>query len=158
MKSVGHLVLLLLFAVFAALAFMPARARAAMAPRPLRPSPRPMIDVEAMLYALRTVETGGAASAIGPKGERSAYQFTRSTWSIYTSTPFEQASTDRDLADLVARAHLGYIRGHLARRCLPQQPAYVAAAWHSGPWFRHADARSDYARRVATVYAEAVRS
>lgn len=110
------------------------------------------MDRAALLLALRMKETGNRPGAVGRLNERTAYQFTAQTWKIYTSAPFATAGIDTLHADRVADAHLAYITRQLDRRGLPIEPAFIAAAWRYGPWFKLDCVRSDYAREVANLY------
>lgn len=112
------------------------------------------LDRPAMLRAIRQKESGDRPEAIGSRGERTAYQFIRSTWCIYTTAPHELAGADPVHADRVAAAHLAFCVRQLERRGLPVEPLFVAAAWRHGPWFALQYVRSDYAREVANLYAD----
>lgn len=73
--------------------------------RPARAHARPL-DLDAMLWAIRQVETGDNPRALGRLGERSAYQFRALTWRNYVRAPFRLATTNPHAADLVAARHL----------------------------------------------------
>jgi hypothetical protein len=114
-------------------------------------------QIDAILWALRQRESGDRADAIGKFGERSAYQFMAATWRSYTRAPFFMASTDRALADKVARAHLAAVVAKLAERGLPAEPQFIAAAWNYGPAFALSCARTEYAQAVSNLYWDRLR-
>jgi hypothetical protein len=117
------------------------------------------LDTEAMLWALRQVETGENPKAIGPFGERSAYQFLPSTWAEYTDAKFEQwASSDAPLVHRVAKRHLARICAALFREQQLAEPAMIAAAWRYGIGNAVRCARTDYSRRTANLYWDRVAS
>lgn len=86
--------------------------------------------IHATLVALSQVETRGRGDAIGAAGERSAWQFMPDTWRIYTSAPFEKASTDPVLARLVAETHLRALVARLKREGRPVTVRNVARLWN----------------------------
>jgi hypothetical protein len=99
-----------------------------------------------MLAAIAAVETGNQARAIGAMRERSAWQLTEATWKRYTREPFEKATTDPELARIVALANLARIGADLARQGRPLTAFNIARRWNP-----HAGV--EYAQRVANVFA-----
>jgi hypothetical protein len=116
------------------------------------------VDIQIFLRAIRQVESGDNALAIGPVGERSAYQFTRATWERHSSSPFERATHDPLLAELVAQRFLRTIRWKLQQRRLAESVENFAAAWHWGEGFESKRSESNYAERVSNLYWDATRA
>ena len=106
-----------------------------------------------LLFALASVETGNKPDAIGPGGERSAWQFTADTWRRHTTLPFRFASVDRVQAREVAEMHLDYLTDELRARGVDPTPEHLAAAWRYGPASAKVCAGTDYAKRVARLAA-----
>lgn len=107
-----------------------------------------------MLMAIATVETGQNPRAIGPVGERTQYQFIRSTWRDYSKFDFADAADNYAEADRVAMAHLRRITAHLCAEPGHVTAENILAAWKYGI-SRAMDpkcARSDYAKRGANIY------
>jgi hypothetical protein len=113
------------------------------------------LDVEAMLWAIRQVESGDNPHAVGQLGERGAYQFRASTWYEYTKAKFIMA--DSVYADDIARRHLSRICAALFRRKETADPALIAAAWRFGIGNAVRCASADSARRTANLYFDRVK-
>lgn len=122
-----------------------------MPPRSPELEPPPLAGLSPLLFALASVESGNDPAAIGPHGERSAWQFTRDTWHRHTRTPFLFASSDRTQAREVAELHLAYLTEELERRHIATTDYHLAAAWHYGPDSARICAGTDYAKRVARL-------
>jgi hypothetical protein len=116
------------------------------------------IDSEAILWAIRQVETGGNPAAVGKRGERSAYHFIPTTWSMPTSAPFLFATLDPVLANRVALDHLALILRCLKARGLAPTAAHIAAAWRYWTTFPLSAASSDYALRIEALYQDRTRT
>jgi len=123
------------------------------APAPPREweTPPPLAGLPPLLFALASVESGGDATAIGPGGERSAWQFTPETWARHSRLPFLFASSDPVAARHVAELHLAYLTAELHRRHLAPSDEHLAAAWRYGPASARIRAGTDYAVRVARL-------
>lgn len=106
-----------------------------------------------LLFALASVESGNNPTAIGPLGERSAWQFTAGTWRQHTKLPFRVASEDPVHAREVAEMHLDYLSAELRTRGVDPTPEHLAAAWRYGPASSRVCAGTDYAKRVARLAA-----
>ena len=112
-----------------------------------------VVDVVAMLHAIRDVESGDRPTRIGPKGERSAYQFKEAIWRFHTRVPFRVESTNPEIAETIAQRHFEQLRKEFANELLPFTPEFIAAAWHHGSPGAAAHVRDDYAQRAARLYA-----
>jgi hypothetical protein len=159
------LVSLFVLAVFAVLFFLSLapwatpkewRTGSAGVPKPTPPrspelEPPPLAGLPPLLFALASVESGNQPTAIGPSGERSAWQFTPETWARHTRVPFLYASSDRTHAREVAELHLAYLTTELAARHIAPTPEHLAAAWHYGPASARICRDTDYSRRVARL-------
>lgn len=100
------------------------------------------------LQHIAEVETNNNQWKIGRHGERSVYQFKRSTWSQYVNLPFYYASQDRRLATTVAYMHLDWLRENLG----PEASWYnLALAWHYGLDGMRGRSNDDYANRVVNL-------
>lgn len=111
------------------------------------------IDVAAMLWAIRQVESGDNPFVVGALGERSAYQFLQSTWVEYTNVNFVGgASCDSPLVRAIAERHLNRICARLFSNGRPADPAIIAAAWRYGIANGVRCCRKDSARRTANLY------
>jgi hypothetical protein len=102
------------------------------------------------------VESRCDDSAIGPNGERSAYQITRDAWEETTSLPFSDAS-DPTTAFAVARQRLIWIKWGLLEAHIEPTPYNLALAWREGrsgvilgKWANQAV--RDYGIRVENLY------
>jgi hypothetical protein len=107
------------------------------------------IDDDSLLHAIRDVESGDNPGAIGPCGERTAYQFTVATWRGYTVMPFERAGLCPALATTIARRHLDWLRKAAP---WPVSVERLANAWHRGLGGARESQTSDYAQRVRRLY------
>jgi len=104
------------------------------------------VDETAILWAIGEVESGHDPRAIGKfAGERSEWQMMPYTWALYTTEPFDRATTDREFARAIARQHLQAIVRRLERRRQPVTARSIAQAWNPG-------APGDYAQRVVNLY------
>ena len=162
------LVTLLVLFVFAVLFFLslcpwatPKEWRATDSAGEPKPDPAPrspeanayLAGLSPLLFALASVETGNKPTAIGPGGERSAWQFTPDTWRRHTKLPFRLASEDPIHAREVAEMHLDYLSAELRARGVDPTPEHLAAAWRYGPASSRVCAGTDYAKRVARLAA-----
>ena len=86
---------------------------------------------DAFLKAVAMVETGGNARAVGSKGERGLYQFTRLTWQQHTKRSHHEAH-DPGYSLTIARKHYDWLYTNLSRKGFPPSPYWVAVAWNSG--------------------------
>lgn len=86
---------------------------------------------DAFLEAVALVETGGNARAVGGKGERGLYQFTRSTWHQHTKRSHHEAH-DPGYSLTIARKHYDWLYANLSRKGFPPSPYWLAVAWNSG--------------------------
>lgn len=120
------------------------------------PAPAPSPDLEALLWAIRQVETGDNPRRVGSLGERSAYQFMRATWEQHTRWRFELNAQNPTIADEVARRHARWIFREMERQRMGTEVIFFAAAWHYGASVMARHARSDYARRVDALYRDRV--
>ena len=120
-------------------------------PRSPELEPPPLAGLPPLLFALASVESGNQPTALGPHGERSAWQFTAETWARHTRIPFLYASSDRTHAREVAELHLAYLTTELAKRHIAPTPEHLAAAWHYGPASARICRDTDYSRRVARL-------
>lgn len=115
------------------------------------------LDIVAILWAIRQVETGDNPRARGVHGERGAYQFMPDTWKRHAPARANIVlAEDPVWADRVARSYLNEIMRELARRELPAAPAYIAAGWQYGPRWAPLPVKSNYAQRVTNLYRDAV--
>lgn len=152
MKSVFYGLLIGGFTILAALAILPAKVRGAIVSA--KKAERDETDFGVMLWAIRQVESGDDPRRTGLRGERSAYQFMRSTWEQHTRADFMFASTLPALADEVANKHAQWLQKQLRRELLGSDPIFFAAAWRYGVGGAARHARSDYAGRVMALYWE----
>jgi len=115
------------------------------------------LNVSALLLAIAMVESGNDHSAVGKKGEVSAYQITPKVWRLYTKVPPSRASRNPLTAHYVAKSHLQAIQRQLAGTpTVAESPYVVAAIWNGGPRAGTQANRSrkvnDYANRVSELY------
>lgn len=113
------------------------------------------VNSSRLLRAIAEVETGvtdlaRGSSKVGKAGERSAWQFTATTWRRYTREPFAKASTDPVLAHLVATLHLRYLVARMHEKRQYVSVFTLASAWNAGPDAKHVPAA--YSTRVLTIY------
>lgn len=122
------------------------------------------IQLSWLLAAIAAVESNSNPLAIGKHGELSAYQMTREVWETYAKPdvePFATASTPHgEPAAQIAELHLIALNKQLHAAGVPVTVANLAAAWHEGAHgaIQHAlhhTPPSDYAQRVANLYADA---
>lgn len=116
------------------------------------------LDDDAMLAAIRMVESENNPAAIGKLGERSAYQFTRTTWMRFSSAPYVMATTNPAHADAAARVLLASIKRELHKQAAPLRPEFIAALWRHGEHAPLVHCADDHAQRAANLYAETVRA
>jgi hypothetical protein len=115
------------------------------------------LDAVVMLDAIAAVETGDKYWPIGKAGERGRCQFMPATWARYTNADFATwASRDCDLTRRVERAHLAHLMRALFRPGHIPEPALIAAGWRYGEGRAGRNVRSDYAKRVANLYWDAI--
>lgn len=86
---------------------------------------------EAFLRAVAEVETGGNARAIGRRGERGMFQFTRTTWRLHTQRAFVDAHIP-SVSFAVAARHYDWLYDGLRRNGREPTPYLMAAAWNAG--------------------------
>ncbi len=89
------------------------------------------VERETFLRAIAEVETGGNARAIGRRGERGMFQFTRTTWRLHTRRAFADAHIPSVSYDVAAR-HYGWLHDGLIRNGRTPTPYLMAAAWNAG--------------------------
>lgn len=89
-------------------------------------------DDDIFLSIIVQRETGGDNRAIGRAGERSKYQFMRKTWYQHTRKPFSYASTDENLAEIIAKKHLEWIKVSLIAQNIEVNIQNCAWAWNAG--------------------------
>lgn len=109
---------------------------------------------EIFLDAIAEVESGNNPNAIGPKGERTEYQFIAATWSRYTKVPFRFAGRDRNISRQVARDHLQSLKREMTDLGFGASPVVLAAAWRWRPASPAVAAKSDRAQRVVNLYVD----
>lgn len=109
---------------------------------------------DTFLRAIAEVETGGNARAVGRKGERGMFQFTRTTWRLHSQRAFADAHIPSVSFDVAAR-HYDWIYDGLLRNGRQPTPYLMAAAWNAGlgrvingPLPRSS---RDYASRVVNI-------
>jgi soluble lytic murein transglycosylase-like protein len=107
------------------------------------------INKDAFLYAIRQVESGDNHAAIGKRGERGAYQFTASTWKMYSKQSHKNAHYEVH-ATIIAFNHLEY----LIKKVGGYDVKKLALAWNCGlRGMKKPSKRSkDYAERVNNLY------
>jgi hypothetical protein len=114
------------------------------------------LDRDVFLSAVAEVETGGNARAVGRRGERGLYQFTRATWQRHSSRPFAEAHNPT-VAHSVAVQHFNWLRARLSANGREPTAYRMAVAWNAGLGraISGAPPRStrDYARRVSNLAA-----
>lgn len=89
------------------------------------------IDTETFLDAISQVETGGNPRAVGKKGERGMYQFSRQTWHQHSRRSFHDAHNPA-VARAVAQAHFEWLVQGFQRNGRQPSAYLVAAAWNAG--------------------------
>jgi soluble lytic murein transglycosylase-like protein len=109
---------------------------------------------ETFLRAVAEVETGGNPRAIGRRGERGMFQFTRTTWRLHTRRAFADAHVPSVSFEVAAR-HYDWLYDGLVRNGRTPTPYLMAAAWNAGlsrvvngPLPRSS---RDYATRVTNI-------
>jgi len=112
------------------------------------------MDEQAMLKAIRQVESNEDPRAVGKKGERSAYQFMPATWALYSKRPFIEATTNPMEAERVAEKHLRTIATALNTFDGKQRAEWVGAAWNYGIRYAVILSDKDHPQRVANLYFE----
>lgn len=113
------------------------------------------VNTDVLLHSISSVESGGDISVVGRMGERSQYQFMRSTWAMYSRTPFKSISLLRNQSevDRVARRHVEFIKMTLIERGMKVSIYNIAMAWNGGPnKTRYTLDNRDYASRVENIY------
>lgn len=94
-------------------------------------SPARASDRWETLEAIHWVENPNNSPAPGLHGELGAYQFRRSTWTHYTTKPFEYAR-ERTHSDEVAVKHYEWIKRGLEQAGMDATPYRIALAWNAG--------------------------
>ncbi|MBE2216471.1 MAG: lytic transglycosylase domain-containing protein [Opitutaceae bacterium] len=89
------------------------------------------LERHAFLHAIAEVETGGNARAIGRKGERGMFQFTRTTWRLHSQRAFADAHIPSVSFEIAAR-HYDWLYDGLLRNGRQPTPYLMAAAWNAG--------------------------
>jgi len=89
------------------------------------------MDRDTFLRAIAEVETGGNARAIGRKGERGMFQFTRTTWRLHSQRAFADAHIP-SVSFAVAARHYDWLVDGLVRNGRQPTPYLLAAAWNAG--------------------------
>jgi len=89
------------------------------------------VERETFLKAIAEVETGGNARAIGRKGERGMFQFTRTTWRLHSKRAFADAHIPSVSFDVAAQ-HYDWLYDGLIRNGRQPTPYLIAAAWNAG--------------------------
>lgn len=86
------------------------------------------------LKAIAEVESGLDMNKIGAKGERSAWQITKTVWKAHMTSayPFEDFASVPEVSAICARARFDWIIAGLARHQVPATPENVASCWHRG--------------------------
>lgn len=109
------------------------------------------LNKEAFLHAIRQVESGDNNMAIGHKGERGAYQFSKATWQMHTKEG-HRAAHDPNWALMIAFSHLDWLIKRVGT-----DPVKLAIAWNGGVGAvkRPTKKQKDYAQRVKNLYEEA---
>ncbi len=116
-----------------------------------------VLNVDAFLWAIRQVESGDNPQAIGPRGERSAYQFMEATWRECSTVPFRAAGVSQERDEAAAVNYLLVIEATLIRRNLVITVRNLACAWHYGQHFDPAKVSGAYADRVLNLYGDKLR-
>ena len=88
-------------------------------------------EMETFLRAIAEVETGGNSRAIGRRGERGMFQFTRTTWRLHTRRAFADAHNPSVAFDVAAQ-HYEWLYNGLIRNGRQPSPYLLAAAWNAG--------------------------
>lgn len=88
------------------------------------------VDREICLGGIIRRESRGNPYAVGPLGERSVYQFRRSTWAMETDVSFRLAHTEH--AHDVAIAHYNRIVRVFESSGIPVTEFNIALAWNAG--------------------------
>ena len=86
---------------------------------------------ETFLRAIAEVETGGNPRAIGRRGERGMFQFTRTTWRLHSKRAFADAHIPSVSFDVAAQ-HYEWLHNGLIRNGRTPTPYLLAAAWNAG--------------------------
>jgi hypothetical protein len=86
---------------------------------------------DTFLRAIAEVETGGNSRAVGRKGERGQFQFTRTTWRLHSQRAFADAHIPSVSFDVAAR-HYEWIHDGLIRNGRQPTPYLMAAVWNAG--------------------------
>lgn len=97
----------------------------------LSASEAPDGERDAFLRAIAEVETGGNPRAIGSRGERGMFQFTRTTWRLHSRRAFADAHIP-SVSFEVAASHYEWLRDGLIRNGRNPTPYLLAAAWNAG--------------------------
>lgn len=110
------------------------------------------INKEAFLTAIAEVESGNNHAAIGKKGERGAYQFTKDTWDMHSKFSHHNAHFPNHSV-MIAFAHLDWLISRVG-----DDPVKLAIAWNGGPGAvkRPTSQHKSYAQRVVNLYHDSI--
>ena len=86
---------------------------------------------DSFLSAVALVETGNNPRAVGSKGERGLYQFTRATWKQHTKLSHYKAH-DPSYSQVIAKKHYDWLYSNLSLKGYPPSPYWLAVAWNTG--------------------------
>lgn len=142
-----------LIAILLIVLLHPTTVRAASAARADR------LDVLRMIRAIKMTENT-PIDFIGGFGERSEYQFRRTTWEQYSKMPFERASSQDHISQSevtrVAIAHCKWAMAALRGLHMRETPYAVALVWKNGygnvERLHLSSDGIDYARRAQNIY------
>lgn len=125
-------------------------------------SPRPPIDVNIMVDALRVTENWDGVSR-GAAGERGPWQITRAVWMQYSNHPFTHCESKAfiDEQRLVVKFYVAEIISQLVINDQNDTPFAIALCWCAGPRcaIHHSprapsEAKCEYASRAQNIYKE----
>jgi hypothetical protein len=127
----------------------------------------PALNITLLLVAIATVESGNNDAAIGAHGERGRYQMKADVWNQHAASvgagDFTTNAHKPLIAETVAEKHAIWLARELERAGVPVTPETIAQAWNMGAngAIKHrllTATPTDYALRVAALYAEAMAS
>ena len=126
---------------------------------PAHHAPATAISRDYFLAAIAEVESRNNPNAIGPKGERSAYQITRRTWEQHDPRhPFGMFANNPAIALRVASEHYYWLIASLKQIGLDPSALNLATCWRLGlargsRRIRSGATLPDSAQRVVNLYA-----